>query len=198
MLHIDNEGWLHGDDEAEPVRHCLSSNFNERPPASIIDLLVIHNISLPPGQFGGGCVEALFCNRLDCDTDPAFDGLRGLAVSAHLLIDRNGAITQFVSFHQRAWHAGVSCFEGRSGCNDFSIGIELEGTDTLPYTDVQYTQLARVTQLLCEHFPALTPSRIVGHSDIAPERKTDPGPAFDWERYRRLISGGRNFSIHHV
>lgn len=196
MLHIDNEGWLHGDGESASVRHCLSPNFNQRPPASIIDLLVIHNISLPPGQFGGGCVEALFCNRLDCDTDPAFDDLRGLEVSAHLLIDRNGAITQFVSFYQRAWHAGISSFEGRSGCNDFSIGIELEGTDTLPYTDAQYMQLVRVTRRLCEYFPALTPSRIVGHSDIAPERKTDPGPAFDWARYRGQLSSANDFLTH--
>lgn len=189
MFQLDNEGWLRGGNELGPIRHCISPNFNERPPATLVDLLVIHNISLPPGQFGGGYVQALFRNQLDYDADSAFDDLRGLEVSAHLFIDRLGAITQFVSLHKRAWHAGKSSFEGRSSCNDFSIGIELEGTDTLPYTDAQYTQLARVTYRLCHYFPALIPARIVGHSDIAPERKTDPGPAFDWARYRHLLSG---------
>lgn len=188
MFPIDNDGWLRGGNELGPVRHCPSPNCNERPQAAIVDLLVIHNISLPPGQFGGGHVQALFTNQLDCDADPAFDELRGLEVSAHLLIDRMGVVTQFVPLHQRAWHAGKSCFEGRSGCNDFSIGIELEGTDTLAYTDAQYMQLARVTYRLIRSFPALTPARIVGHSDIAPERKTDPGPAFDWARYRQLLT----------
>ena len=187
MLYIDSEGWFVGSEDSTPVRHCASPNYNQRPLATAVDLLVIHNISLPPGQFGGGNVEALFCNRLDCDADPAFAELRGLEVSAHVLIDRAGAITQFVSLHDRAWHAGQSCFQGRANCNDFSVGIELEGTDTLPYTDAQYVQLMRLTRLLCDYFPALTPSRIVGHSDIAPERKTDPGPAFDWDRYKRQL-----------
>ena len=187
MLHIDSEGWLQNEDGLEPVRHCASPNYNQRPPATAVDLLVIHNISLPPGQFGGGNVEALFCNRLDCAADPAFVELQGLEVSAHVLIDRVGAITQFVSLHDRAWHAGQSCFQGRTDCNDFSIGIELEGTDALPYTDAQYAQLARLTRLLCDYFPALMPARIVGHSDIAPERKTDPGPAFDWARYKQQL-----------
>ena len=187
MLHIDSEGWLHTVDGVESVRHCASPNYNRRPPATAVDLLVIHNISLPPGQFGGGHVEALFCNCLDCDANPAFAELRGLEVSAHLFIDRAGAITQFVSLHDRAWHAGQSSFGGRSNCNDFSVGIELEGTDILPYIDAQYAQLAQLTYLLCDYFPALTPTRIVGHSDIAPERKTDPGPAFDWVRYKKLL-----------
>jgi N-acetyl-anhydromuramoyl-L-alanine amidase len=187
MFHIDSEGWLYNEDRSKPVRHCASPNYNQRPPATTVDLLVIHNISLPPGQFGGGGVEALFCNQLDCAADPAFAELRGLEVSAHLFIDRGGVITQFVSLNNRAWHAGQSYFEGRSNCNDFSIGIELEGTDTLPYCDVQYEQLAQLTTLLCDHFPALTPQRIVGHSDIAPERKTDPGPAFDWMRYKQQL-----------
>ncbi len=187
MLVIDNEGWLRGGNEYGPVRHCRSPNYNQRPPATSVDLLVIHNISLPPGQFGGDHVHALFCNRLDCTADPAFADLRELKVSSHLLIDRAGAVTQFVAFGARAWHAGKSCFDGRDNCNDFSIGIELEGTDTLAYTDAQYSQLARVTYRLCHHLPALTLARIVGHSDIAPERKTDPGPAFDWNRYRRLL-----------
>lgn len=189
MLLIDNEGWLRGGNELGPIRHCISPNFNERPLATIVDLLVIHNISLPPGQFGGDYVQALFCNRLDCDADPAFDDLRALKVSAHLLIDRAGIITQFVALHQRAWHAGKSHFDGRDNCNDFSIGIELEGTDTLPYTDAQYVQLARVTYRLFQNFPALQATRIVGHCDIAPERKTDPGSAFDWVRYKQLLSG---------
>ena len=189
MLPIDNEGWLRGGNELGPIRHCHSPNYNQRPSATAVDLLVIHNISLPPGQFGGDHIHALFCNRLDCDADLAFDDLRNLEVSAHLLIDRAGAITQFVSFNDRAWHAGKSRFDGRDNCNDFSIGIELEGTDTLAYTDAQYSQLARVTYRLCHHFSALTSQRIVGHSDIAPERKSDPGPAFDWCRYRQLLTG---------
>ncbi len=187
MLIIDGDGWLRSDDPAAPLRHCASPNCNERPAATAIDLLVIHNISLPPGQFGGNYIEALFCNRLDCAAHPSFYDLRGLEVSAHLLIDRMGAITQFVSFDARAWHAGKSSFDGRPGCNDFSVGIELEGADLLPYTDAQYLQLASVTQLLRTRFPALTPARIVGHSDIAPDRKTDPGPAFDWDRYKKRL-----------
>jgi N-acetyl-anhydromuramoyl-L-alanine amidase len=187
MFLIDSSGWLRGEEGLASVRHCASPNYNQRPAATAVDLLVIHNISLPPGQFGGGYVEQLFCNCLDCDADPALADLQGLEVSAHLLIDRAGVITQFVSFHDRAWHAGESRFEGRSNCNDFSIGIELEGTDTLPYTDAQYARLIRVTHLLCDYFPALTSSRIVGHSDIAPERKTDPGAAFDWVYYKKSL-----------
>jgi N-acetyl-anhydromuramoyl-L-alanine amidase len=178
---IDRQGWL------QPAKHCLSENFNCRPADVDIDLLVIHNISLPAGQFGGGYVEALFTNRLDCDADPSFAELAGLQVSAHLLIDRQGAITQFVSFDDRAWHAGQSSFGGRVNCNDFSIGIELEGTDTLPYTDAQYTNIAAVARALCRRYPGIVPQRMVGHSDIAPTRKSDPGPVFDWSRFRRMI-----------
>lgn len=181
-LRIDADGWLW------PATHLPSPNCNERPAGGGIDLLVIHNISLPAGCFGGGHVEALFTNCLDCRAHPDFADLAGLEVSAHLLVDRAGAITQFVSFDRRAWHAGRSCFEGRENCNDFSIGIELEGTDTLPYAPAQYVALAAVTRVLCGRYPALTPARIVGHSDIAPQRKTDPGPAFDWDHYRRLLS----------
>lgn len=179
--HIDNAGWL------QPVRHCPSPNFNQRPAGLPIDLLVIHNISLPAGEFGSGYIEQLFTNCLDCSAHPAFAELRDLQVSAHLLIDRRGEITQFVSFNERAWHAGKSCFDGRENCNDFSIGIELEGTDTLPYAAAQYHNLAAVTRALLAHFPVMQPARIVGHSNIAPERKTDPGPAFDWARYRQLL-----------
>ncbi|HEY3700360.1 MAG TPA: 1,6-anhydro-N-acetylmuramyl-L-alanine amidase AmpD [Spongiibacteraceae bacterium] len=182
MYTIDGQGWL------QPTKHCASPNYNSRPLATEIDLLVIHNISLPAGQFGGEYVEALFCNRLDCAAHPSFSELINLEVSAHLFIDRDGAVTQFVSLHDRAWHAGVSRFQDRENCNDFSIGIELEGTDTLPYTGNQYEQLAAVTRALWDYFPALTSERIVGHSDIAPLRKTDPGPAFDWARLRRLLA----------
>jgi len=178
---IDRHGWL------QPAKYCPSENFNQRPADTHIELLVIHNISLPAGQFGNGHVEALFANRLDCSIDPSFEDLAELQVSAHLLIDRHGAITQFVSFDARAWHAGQSRFGGRDNCNDFSIGIELEGTDTLPYADAQYASLAAVARVLCGHYPGIVPQRIVGHSDIAPGRKTDPGPAFDWPRFRRML-----------
>lgn len=182
MYDIDAEGWL------RPARRCPSVNCNERPSGCAVDLLVIHNISLPAGQFGGGFVQALFTNQLDCGAHPDFADLEGLQVSAHLLIERDGALTQFVSLDARAWHAGVSQFEGRDNCNDFSIGIELEGTDLQPYTDAQYRELVAVTRALRLRFPALGPQRIVGHSDIAPARKTDPGPAFDWPRYRAALT----------
>jgi AmpD protein len=183
---IDSDGWL------QPVIHCPSINFNQRPAESRIELLVIHNISLPAGQFGGGYVEALFTNRLDCNADESFADLSELKVSAHLLIGRAGSITQFVAFRERAWHAGQSMFEGRSNCNDFSIGIEIEGTDTLPYTDAQYASLAAVTRTLCRYYPAIVPQRMVGHCDIAPLRKSDPGPAFDWPRFKQMlvVAGG--------
>ncbi|RMF19018.1 MAG: 1,6-anhydro-N-acetylmuramyl-L-alanine amidase AmpD [Gammaproteobacteria bacterium] len=167
-----------------PARRCLSPFFNSRPTGAEISLLVIHNISLPPGQFGTGDVRRLFTGTLDCDACPEYADLRGLHVSAHLLIDREGALTQFVPFSLRAWHAGKSCFEGRPNCNDFSVGIELEGTDTLAYTDAQYQALSAVARALLRRYPRLSPERMVGHSDIAPGRKTDPGPAFDWQRFR--------------
>ena len=175
-------GWL------EPVRRRPSPNRDRRPPGVAVDLLVIHGISLPAGCFGGGHVEALFCNRLDPAAHESFAGLRELRVSAHLLIDRVGGLTQFVSFHERAWHAGVSCHEGRSRCNDFSIGIELEGCDDVPYEDVQYEMLGRVCRLLMQAYPGITPQRVVGHCHIAPRRKTDPGDAFQWPRLRRLLA----------
>jgi len=180
-LHIDN-GWLTG------VRRVPSANASERPDPREISLLVIHNISLPPGEFGGGFVEQLFLNCLDCSLHPYFEEhLRGLEVSAHVFIDRAGRITQFVPFHLRAWHAGRSSFCGRENCNDFSIGIELEGTDELPYTAAQYEALVEVTAALMRNYPEIAPDRIVGHSDIAPGRKTDPGPAFDWDAFRRAL-----------
>ena len=140
---------------------------------------MIHNISLPPGEFGTPYIEQLFTNQLDFDAHPAFDDIRGLKVSAHLLIKRNGAIVQFVPFNKRAWHAGKSHFAGRDNCNDFSIGIELEGTDTLAYTKAQYTALNTCVNTLKSHYPI---TNIAGHADIAPGRKTDPGEAFDWQQ----------------
>lgn len=175
-------GWFTG------VVRCPSPNFNARPANEPISLLVIHNISLPPGHFGTGKVQALFQNRLDPTEHPYFEGLRGLTVSAHLLIERTGQVTQFVSLLDRAWHAGVSCFDGREGCNDFSIGIELEGTDDVPYTEPQYRVLAQLTRLIQATWPVIDAARIQGHSDIAPRRKTDPGPAFDWARFEADLS----------
>jgi len=176
-----DQGWL------STARVLASPNVDLRPDESDISLLVIHNISLPPGQFGGGHVAELFTNTLDPNAHPYFAEIADFKVSAHLLIDREGVVTQFVPFDQRAWHAGVSEFDGRGACNDFSIGIELEGTDTEPYTDLQYQRLAAITQCLIAEYTALTSERVVGHSDIAPDRKTDPGPAFDWARFKTLF-----------
>ena len=172
---------------SDAIQVC-SPNYNARPQGSNIDLLVIHNISLPPGEFGGKFVEAFFCNQLDIGCHPYFDTIKDLRVSAHLLIERTGRLVQFVPLNQRAWHAGMSVFEERESCNDFSIGIELEGTDDVPYTKKQYHQLASVTKQIMTFFPKITDKRIVGHADIAPGRKTDPGPSFDWPRYRQLIT----------
>lgn len=169
------------------ARFVASPNHNARPEGIEVSLLVIHNISLPPGQFGTGAVEQFFCNRLDWQAHPYFQSIEGMEVSAHLLIERSGALIQFVPLHQRAWHAGRSCFEERENCNDFSIGIELEGTDDQPYSDAQYASLVQVTRQLQQRFPGITDARIVGHSDIAPGRKTDPGPAFDWARFRAQL-----------
>jgi len=159
-----------------------SPNCNERPNDEI-SLLVIHNISLPPGQFDTQAVQRFFCNELDCSEHPYYQEIEGLQVSAHLLIERTGRVIQFVPFNKRAWHAGLSSFEGREQCNDFSIGIELEGTDDQLFTDEQYEQLSNITQQLVSVYPSISLDRIVGHSDIAPGRKTDPGPCFDWSRY---------------
>ena len=176
------QGWL---------THCKrveSPNADQRPEGEVIRLLVIHNISLPPEQFGGPYIEQLFCNSLDPAQHPYFEKIHQLKVSSHLLIDRQGAIVQFVGFDRRAWHAGVSLFQGRERCNDFSIGIELEGADNIPYTTPQYQALIDVTKLLISDYPELVPERIVGHSDIAPGRKTDPGPAFYWQLYRQSLT----------
>lgn len=168
-------GWCEG------IAHCPSPNFNARPDGEI-SLLVIHNISLPPGQFGRGKVQAFFQNKLQRDEHPFFEEIAELRVSAHFLIERDGAVTQFVSCLDRAWHAGVSQFAGREGCNDFSLGIELEGTDDQAFTEVQYQALVSLTRALQVAYPAISAARICGHSDIAPQRKTDPGPFFDWPR----------------
>lgn len=178
MTAITAQGWLTG------ARRALSPNHEPRPGGCEPDLLVIHNISLPPGEYGGDCIEALFCNCLDWDAHPYFDEIRGLRVSSHLLIRRDGEQVQFVSFNDRAWHAGQSCYRGRDNCNDFSVGIELEGTDDDPYTTAQYAALESVTLALLAHYPRMSAERIAGHADIAPGRKTDPGPAFDWQRFR--------------
>ncbi|WP_050468961.1 1,6-anhydro-N-acetylmuramyl-L-alanine amidase AmpD [Herbaspirillum chlorophenolicum] len=175
---IDGDGWCN------MSRREASPNCDERPDGCIADLLVVHNISLPPGEFGGPYIADLFCNRLDYEADPYFDQLRPLRVSAHFLIRRDGEVVQFVSANRRAWHAGVSVFDGRERCNDFSIGIELEGTDTEPFAETQYPALAKLTAALQERY-ALTD--VAGHEHIAPVRKTDPGPFFDWGRYRNAL-----------
>jgi len=162
-----------------------SPNCDDRPPGVEITLLVVHNISLPPGQFGGTAIAELFTNRLDPAAHPYFATIRELRVSAHFVIGRNGALTQFVSCARRAWHAGASSWRGQTQCNDFSIGVELEGTDLLAYEAVQYRVLARLTRALCRRYPI---ADFAGHQDIAPGRKTDPGPAFDWARFRRLVA----------
>jgi AmpD protein len=182
-MHIDTQNGL-----LREAKYSHSPNFDERPADCQLDLLVIHGISLPPGEYGSDDVKALFTNTLDASKHPYFETLADVKVSCHLFIRRDGEVLQFVPFHKRAWHAGASCFEGRENCNHFSIGIELEGTDTDAYTAVQYTQLAEVTRAIVEAYPAIKPSRIVGHSDIAPSRKTDPGEGFDWEHYRSLIN----------
>ena len=176
--HISVDGWC------PLAKKMVSPNFNARPEAADISLLVIHNISLPMGQFGGSQIVDLFQNQLDCDSDASFASLRDVKVSSHFLIRRDGTLLQFVSVLERAWHAGLSQFEGRSGCNDFSIGVELEGTDTSAFASAQYLTLTRLTQVLLAAFPI---RHIVGHSDIAPDRKTDPGPCFDWFLYRQAI-----------
>lgn len=165
------------------VPYLPSPHQDERPAGVPIDLLVVHNISLPPGQFGGQAVLDFFCGQLQVSDHPYFAEIAHLRVSAHLFIRRDGSLVQFVPFHQRAWHAGVSHFQGKDRCNDFSIGIELEGTDTHPYEPAQYTQLAAVTRLLMQAYPGLTRERLVGHATIAPGRKTDPGEAFLWQHF---------------
>jgi AmpD protein len=182
MAKIEIEGhWLIGLRRSSP-------NQDARPmPAAAIDLVVIHGISLPPGYFGGAYIEQLFCNRLNPNAHPYFSNISDLRASAHVVIYRSGEAVQFVPFDQRALHAGESHYQGRISCNDFSVGIELEGTDEIPYTDAQYLKLADITEALFRGYPLMRPERIVGHSDVSPKRKTDPGPSFDWVKYRSLV-----------
>lgn len=182
-LSIDADGWC------VQAQRLPSPNCDARSDPAGIDLLVIHNISLPPGQFGGPYIADLFTNCLDCTLDPYFERLRGLRVSAHFLIRRDGALLQFVAGDARAWHAGVSSFDGREGCNDFSIGIELEGSDFTPFTEMQYARLTDLTIALQQKYRL---AHVVGHEHIAPGRKTDPGPLFDWPRYQRSVHTAQN------
>jgi AmpD protein len=170
------------------VRQIASPNHDDRPPGVEADLIVVHGISLPPGEFGGPWIDRLFANTLPAEMHPYFAEVCALRVSSHLVIQRDGAVTQYVSFIDRAWHAGTSNYQGREACNDFSVGVELEGTDTLEYESVQYGVLAEIVAALCAAYPRLSPQRVVGHSDISPGRKTDPGPAFDWPRARGQIA----------
>lgn len=181
-MHIDPATGL-----LDAARLQPSPNCDERPAGETVDLIVIHGISLPPDEFGGPWIEALFTNGLDPAAHPYFRAIADLRVSAHLLIRRDGEMIQYVPFHRRAWHAGESVYAGRSRCNDFSIGIELEGTDQRAYTEDQYQLLAAVIAALRLAYPAIQPERLVGHADIAPGRKTDPGPAFDWVRLRQML-----------
>ena len=179
---VDREHWLEG------VRRVPSPNCDERPNPDDVSLVVLHGISLPPGRFGGGLVDDLFANCLDCSSDPGLADLEGVRVSAHAFIDRRGTITQYVPFDRRAWHAGISHFRGRDRCNDFSIGIELEGVDDQPYDERQYPTAIALLRALFATYPRLTLAAVVGHADVAPGRKTDPGPAFDWLRMMRALA----------
>jgi N-acetyl-anhydromuramoyl-L-alanine amidase len=172
-----------------------SPNCDARPSGVDAELIVVHGISLPPGEFGGPWIERFFTNSLPLDMHPYFAEIGALRVSSHLLVARDGSLTQFVKFTDRAWHAGESRYGGRIACNDFSIGVELEGVDTTPYEAAQYDTLAGVVAALCDAYPRLSPDRIVGHSDVAPGRKTDPGPAFDWERAHRSVAAARAASL---
>lgn len=181
-MKVDGDGFVSG------ARRVASPNRNARPPGTTISLVVIHGISLPPGIFGGDGVERLFTNALDPTADRDYASVATLRVSAHFFLRRAGELVQFVPCGERAWHAGVSTWRGRAGCNDYSVGIELEGTDTRPYTAIQYTRLAALLRALKRRYPL---EAAVGHSDIAPGRKTDPGPAFDWDRLARLTGARR-------
>ncbi|MCZ6619156.1 MAG: 1,6-anhydro-N-acetylmuramyl-L-alanine amidase AmpD [Gammaproteobacteria bacterium] len=182
-MHVKQNHWL------SRVRNLRSPNRSKRPDPMDVALIVIHGISLPKGEFATGCVDRLFLNQLDVTSHGSFADLDGVRVSSHLLIDRVGRTTQYVPFDEQAWHAGDSSWRNRVRCNAFAIGIELEGTDDQPYADRQYSTLAKVTRALFEMYPRLSPDAIVGHQEVAPGRKTDPGPAFDWSRYLLKIAG---------
>lgn len=181
MIIDAHSGWIDG------ARRIQSPNRDARPGGCQPELIVIHGISLPPGEFGGSCIDRFFANALAADEHPYFATICEMRVSAHALIDRSGELTQYVPFTERAWHAGQSSYRGRDACNDFSIGIELEGTDELPYTAAQYERLAQLVRALRGAYQTLRAADIVGHSDISPGRKTDPGPAFDWQYFARLV-----------
>lgn len=182
MLNIDQKTGI-----VVEASYFPSPNHDDRPADTSPTLIVLHNISLPPGQFNTQDVVDFFCNRLAFEKDPYYKEIQHLKVASHVLITRKGEIYQFVPFHLRAWHAGESQYQGREKCNDFSIGIELEGTDELPYTDQQYEKLHQLILGLLKSYPTLSSEHITGHSDIAPQRKTDPGPSFDWQRLRKAI-----------
>ncbi len=169
------------------VRQVFSPHFDGRPAGVLPELIVVHGISLPPGEFGGPWIDRLFTGGLPVEGHPTFKDIARLRVSAHALIRRDGTVVQYVPFGQRAWHAGQSHYRGRHACNDFSIGIELEGTDDVPYMDAQYEQLAALVDALLVTYPSLSEDHITGHSEVAPGRKTDPGPSFDWERWRAIL-----------
>ena len=181
-MHIDVSSGL-----LTEARQNISPNYDERPSETDISLIVIHGISLPPGKFGGHYIDQLFCNQLDPNEHPYFKEIDGLKVSCHLLIRRDGEVVQYVPLNKRAWHAGASCYENRDCCNDYSIGIELEGEDETPYTDQQYLELSKIIKALIKNYPDLNEQTIAGHNDIAPGRKTDPGEAFDWLHLRSLL-----------
>ncbi len=181
MLDTIHNGWLRRANKS-------SSPFYNQRPNNEVSLLVIHNISLPAGQFGHTYIDDLFLGQLDCSAHPTFTELKGLEVSAHFLIRRSGVITQFVGCNDRAWHAGISEFDGQSNCNDFSIGIELEGSDFCAYEETQYASLIELTKEIIRSYPQITADRITGHCHIAPQRKTDPGPYFDWQYYLSALS----------
>ncbi|NVJ60811.1 MAG: 1,6-anhydro-N-acetylmuramyl-L-alanine amidase AmpD [Gammaproteobacteria bacterium] len=170
------------------ARQVTSHHFNQRPDGADVDLLVIHNISLPPGEFGGNYIEQFFLGNLDSAAHPFFKEIEDLRVAAHFLIKRDGEVIQFIDTEHRAWHAGVSIWQGRENCNDYSIGIELEGTDDLNYEPEQYDALVQLTQALIGEYPGITLERIVGHCDIAPGRKTDPGKSFDWSLFKKRLT----------
>jgi len=186
MIHIDVESGL-----IREARQVASQNFDDRPADCCAELIIVHGISLPPGEFGGEWIDRLFMNSIDPEVHPYFREIVDLRVSSHLLIRRDGELVQYVPLNKRAWHAGISCYREREQCNDYSIGIELEGTDEIPYTDGQYEALGMVIQALRNAIPSLGNAPVVGHCDVAAGRKTDPGPAFDWQRlFARLATPG--------
>jgi len=177
------------------MRQLNSPHHNARPNGVEIDLIALHAISLPAGQFEPGYIEDLFMGRLDCAAHPSFDSLHGVKVSAHFVVDREGSITQFVACDRRAWHAGVSEWQGKSDCNDYAIGIEMIGDERSPFTTAQYRETARLCRTLINRYPAITTERIVGHQDIAPGRKWDPGKQWDWQHFRRSVAHIRNMNL---